>query len=161
MVCGCEVIVFVVIPAVISAWPAVVAAATAAAGVMGFATAKAVQEHAVAASTQVSTEVELTVENAQAVTEDLRLGQEIVFCKGDVEVVFCRNINGRPGVRVRGMGHSRGELQAIGEEFCKNVTQAYAYHRVMTKLRQQRFNIVSEERAEDGAVRLKVSIYRD
>ncbi|MBP8303372.1 MAG: DUF1257 domain-containing protein [Phycisphaerae bacterium] len=161
MVCGCEVIVFVVIPVATSLWPAVVAAATAAAGVMGFATAKAVQEHVAAAGAVVRTEVELSVENAQAVTEDLRLGQEVVFHKGDVEVVFCRNINGKPGVRVRGMGHSRGELEAMGQEFCRLVTQQYAYHRVMTKLRQQRFNIVSEEQGEDGTVRLKVSIYRD
>ena len=157
MVCGCEVIVFVVIPAVTSAWPAVVAAATAAASLMGLRAVKTATEQSV----QVRTEVELSVENAQAVTEDLRVGQEVVFHKGDVEVVFCRNINGKPGVRVRGMGHSRGELEAMGQEFCRLVTQQYAYHRVMTKLRQQRFNIVSEDQAQDGTVRLKVSIYRD
>jgi hypothetical protein len=161
MVCGCEVVVFVVIPAVMSAWPAVVAAATAAASAMGFALAKLVQEQSVAVKAAANTEVELTVENAQAVTDDLRLGQEIVFHKGDVEVVFCRSIRGRPGVKVRGMGHSRGELEAIGEEFCKNVTQAYAYNRVMTKLRQQKFNVLNEEKAGDGTVKLKVSIYRE
>jgi hypothetical protein len=165
MVCGCEVVVFVLIPAAVSAWPAVVAAVTAAASAMGFVTAKAAQEQSVeagaAVNAAVKTEVELTVENAQAVTEDLGRGQEVVFRKADVEVVFCRSIEGKPGVRVRGMGRSRGELEAIGLEFCKHVTQAYAYHRVMTKLRQQKFNVLSEENASDGTVKLKVSIYQE
>jgi hypothetical protein len=165
MVCGCEVVVFVLIPAAVSTWPAVVAAVAAAASAMGFVAAKAAQEQSVkvgeAVNAAVRTEVELTVENAQTVTEDLREGQEMVFRKADIEVVFCRSIDGKPGVRVRGLGHSRGELEAIGKEFCKNVTQAYAYHRVMTKLRQQKFNVLAEEKAADGTVKLKVSIYRE
>ncbi len=64
-------------------------------------------------------------------------------------------------VRVRGMGKTRQELETIGQAFCRKLAQNYAYHRVMTKLRQQHFHIENENVEEDGAVHIQARIYRE
>ena len=152
--CGCEVVVLMVIPGVAAAWPSVAAAAAAAASAMGFA-AVGTREKEVA-----QTEVEMTVQNSEMITDGVAAGQELVFRKDDVEVVFCRSIRGKPGVKVRGESKTKKELRAIGHELCQRLTQAYAYHRLMTKLRQQNFSVVSEEVDQAGTVNIQVSIYR-
>ena len=154
MVCGCEVTVLVLIPGGLAAWPVVAAAAVAAAAALGFAAVRSTEE------TLTQEEVELSVQNSEAVTQGMALEEELAFRRDNVEVVFCRSIRGKPGVRVRGSGKTREELEAIGQELCQRLTQQYAYHRVMSKLRQQNFNILSEDVGEDGAVRVQVSIHR-
>ncbi len=164
MVCGCEVLVFVAIPAAAAAWPAVVAAATAAASALGFITAKTLQEgltQAQAPEEQAVTEVALPVAQGEAVTQDLVSGQEVHFHKEGVDIIFCRNLRGRAGVRVRGSGKTRQELEAVGQAFCQRLAQNYAYHRVVTKLRQQHFHIVDESVKEDDTVHIQARIYKD
>ncbi len=165
MVCGCIVIISVAIPAVVSVWPAVVGAATAAAAALGFATVQATQEERVLAQGQVQdaavTEVNLSVSQGEAVTENLSSGQEVHFRGEGVDLIFRRNARGRVEVRVRGMGKTRQELETIGQVFCRKLAQNYAYHRVMTKLRQQHFHIENENVEEDGAVHIQARIYRE
>jgi hypothetical protein len=165
MVCGCTVLVVVAIPAAVSVWPAVVAAATAAASALGYTTLHAaVEEHArvrdkVHASA--TTEVHLPVSQGQAVTENLFAGQVIRFHSEGVDLHFGRNARGQVEVKVRGTGKTREELEQIGERFCRKLAQNYAYHRVMTKLRQQHFHIQDEHVEQDGAVHIQARIYRE
>ena len=160
MVCGCEIIMFVAIPAAMSAWPTVVAAATAAASALGFFSVQTLG-HDQAQEDQTVTEVDLSVKQAEAVTQDLVSGQEVHFHSEGVDIIFCRNMHGRAGVRVRGSGKTRQELEAIGETFCRKLAQNYAYHRVMTKLRQQHFHIVDETVEDSGTVHIQARIYRE
>jgi len=40
------------------------------------------------------------------------------------------------------------------------LVQQYAYHRLITKLKEQNFNIVGEEVEQDGTVRLQVRTFQ-
>ena len=168
MVCGCEILMFMAIPAAMSAWPTVVAAATAAASALGFFSAQTVMEAQANANTNTQveteqgiTEVDLSVSHGEAVTQDLASGREIHFHGEGVEIIFCRNLRGRTGVRVRGSGKTREALEAIGQAFCDKLAQNYAYHRVVTKLRQQHFHIEGEDVADNGTVHIQARIYRE
>lgn len=165
MVCGCTVLVVVAIPAAISAWPAVVAAATAAASALGFVTVQLAHETRVLAQSEVRetaiTEVNLSVSQGQDVTENLAAGQEIHFHSEGADLIFHRHARGRVEVKVRSMGKTRQQLEDIGQTFCRKLAQNYAYHRVMTKLRQQHFHIVDESVQDSGAVHVQARIYRE
>ena len=167
MVCGCEILVIMAIPAAMSAWPTVVAAATAAASALGFFSAQTLLEDQASVHGQVQadeavTEVDLSVTHGEAVTQDLASGQEVRFhSEGGVEIIFCRSERGQAGVRVRGLAKTREDLEAIGQAFCGKLAQNYAYHRVMTKLRQQQFYIVNEDVEDSGTVHIQARIYRE
>ncbi len=144
----------VLIPAAAAAWPAIAAAAAAAATAMGYAASRS--------STDVAETVEvvLNVDNSAALTDDLALGEELVFVKDDVQVIFFRNTDGQVAVKVCGAGKTEAALQAIGRQLANGLVQQYAYHRVMSELKQRNFNVVGEEVEEDGTVRLQVRVYQ-
>ena len=64
----------------------------------------------------------------------------------------------RGGLRVcmEGENRSKAELRKIGQELVDRVTQQYVYNRMVTELKQQHMNIVSEEVAEDRTVKIRV-----
>jgi hypothetical protein len=144
----------IVIPAATAAWPAVAAAAAAAAAAMGYASART------GTDVESETEVEIPVENCEAVTEDMALGEQLSFTKDDVRVTFFRNTDGRVAVKVGGAGRSESDLAAIGREITKKLVQQYAYHRVVSELKQRNLNVVDENVEDDGTVRLQVRVYQ-
>ncbi|MFC1671646.1 DUF1257 domain-containing protein [Planctomycetota bacterium] len=144
----------VIIPAVAAAWPVVATAAAAAAAAMGYASIRSSSE------VKGGVEVEIPVENSEAVTGDMALGEELVFAKDDVRVIFFRNVEGRVAVKVCGKGKSEDELGAIGREVSRKLVQQYAYHRVVSELKQRNLSVVQEDVEEDGTVRLQVRTYQ-
>lgn len=138
-----------------AAWPAIAGAAATAASALGFALATG-KENVEAAE---STEVDISLASAEAVTANLAVGEELVFTRGDVQIVFFRDVDGRPGVRVRG-DRSKAELEEIGREFAGRIVQQYAYHQLVTELRDRELNITHEEVEEDGTVRLQVRAFQ-
>lgn len=144
----------IVLPAAPLLLPVLVAAGAAAASAMGFAAAKT-RGHA-----EGVTEVELTIENSEAVTGEAAVGQETVWVKGDVQLVFGRDSRGKACVRVIGRGHTEDELRAIGRQFAESLVQQYVYHRLMTELKERNLNVVDEAVEEDGTVRLHVRTYQ-
>ena len=72
----------ILIPPAIAAWPIVVTAAGAAAAALGFAATKTAEE------ADSMTEVELPVANAAAVADQLATGEELVFTRDDVQVII-------------------------------------------------------------------------
>jgi len=147
----------VILPGVAAAWPAVATAAAAAAAALGFAAGKTSQA---AAESEAESEVELTVSEADAVARDVALGEEAVFVKDDVRVTFARAASGKVSVKVRGCGKTDEELRAIGQQMADGLTQQYAYHRIVTELKQRNLSVVEEDVEEDGTVRLHVRVYQ-
>jgi len=145
----------VIIPALPAAWPAIATAAAAAASALGFAATRTKQE------VEAVNEVELSVDNAEAVTGELALGEELVFTREGVQLVVFRDNRGKVGVRACGKGKTDEELRAIGQEMANALTQQYAYHRLMAELKSRNFNVVGEEVEEDGTVRLRVRTYQE
>lgn len=145
----------VLIPAVSAAWPMLLAAAGAAASAMGYAAAQARTKG------ENLTEVNLELENSEAVAGDAAFGEQVVFTKGDIQIVFFRNTSGKVSVKALGRNKSEAELRKVALEFANGVTQQYAYHRLMTELRQRNFSVVGQEVEKDGTVRLQVRTFRD
>lgn len=138
-----------------AAWPAIAGAAATAASALGFALANS-REDVESAET---TEVDISLASAEAVTANLAVGEELVFTREDVKIVFFRDVDGHPGVRVRGKG-SEAELEAIGQDFAGRIVQQYAYHQLVTELRSRELNITDEQVEEDGTVRLQVRAFQ-
>ena len=151
----------VVLPALPSALPIIASAVGAAAGLLGFA---AVSNEAgtveVEAENGVEAGVTLEVDNADLIHNSLALGQEQVFVKGDITVRFKRDLNGDTSVSVHGEDHTEEELQEVGQQFVNTVLQQYAYHQIVTELKNRDFNMVDQEVDEDGTVRLHVRTFQ-
>lgn len=148
----------VVIPILIpAAWPAIAAAAAAAATALGFAAAKGKAK----TSVKSSTEVELAVSNSEAFNDEVALGEQLTFAKGDIQITFFRNSRGKVGVKVRGSGKTEEQLRTIGQQAVNGLTQQYAYHRLVTELKKQNFTVVDEKVEADGTVRLQVRTFKD
>ena len=101
-----------------------------------------------------------SVSHAHAVADDIPFGDEITLSKGDVRLTLSRNQAGQVAIKVAGKGKTDAQLRAIGQEMADRLVQQYAYHRLMTELKAQNFNVVGEEVEEDGTVRLKVRTFQ-
>jgi hypothetical protein len=141
-------------------WTAISAAAAGAAVALGLtvrSTAKeglkaAEQEQAVAARNS----VEVEVKNSE-VLENVRTEQQIVLRGRDgVEVRVKRDARGRCVVCASGKGKTKAELRAFAERFTDRMTQCFVYNRVMTELKAKGFQVMSEERAQDETVNIRV-----
>jgi len=90
------------------------------------------------------------------VTNQLGRDQRIAVTREGVTVTFSRDARGKASLCVTGEGHSREELQALGEELSQRVVQQYVYQKLMDEMRARGFNVVEEEVNEDRSIRLKV-----
>ena len=70
--------------------------------------------------------------------------------------VFQRDARGALRVCMEGSGHSKAELLKIGEELIGRVTQQYAYHRIVTELKERKMTIVDEQMTQDKSVKIRV-----
>ena len=138
-----------------AAWPAIAGAAATAASALGFALATGKED----AEVGEGLEVDISLENSEAVTGELQIGEELVFTRGGVQIRFYRDVEGNSGIRVHGHG-SEAKLREIGEEFSKKIVQQYSYHQLVTELKSRDFNVTDEQVEEDGTVRLHVRAFR-
>ena len=145
-------------PVVIAAWPAFSAAVVAAATSLGYqVAAEAVDVGKTAKlASNASRNVQLEIENSEVVTNQLGRDQRIVVSRNGVTVTFSRDARGKASLCVSGAGHSREELQAMGQELSQAVVQQYVYQKLMDEMRARGFNVVEEEINADRSIRLKV-----
>ncbi len=146
--------IIVILPALPAAWPVITAAAAAAASALGFAAVRTRQE------VEAANEAEVDLQNAEAVAAQLNLGEEVVFARGDVQVVVFRNTEGRVGVRAMAKGKSEAELREIAQQMANALTQQYAYNQLMEELKNRNFAVVGEDVEADGTVRLHVRTFQ-
>ena len=144
----------VILPVAVAAWPIIATAAGAAAAAMGFAAA------GTKSSAKPMMEVELQAPTEESVSAEMGLGEELVFAREGCEVIFARDARGQVSVRVRGEGKTEAELREIGKQMSEGLVQQYAYHRIITELKERDLNVVGEETAEDGTVRLQVRVFQ-
>ncbi len=138
-----------------AAWPAIAGAAATAASALGFALAS--NKEKVEAADAI--EVDISLETSESVTANLAVGEDLVFTREGVQIKFFRDVEGRAGVRVH--GHKKeDELRQIGEDFAKRIIQQYAYHQLVTELKNRNLNITDELVEEDGTVRLHVRAFQ-
>lgn len=138
-------------PIVIASWPALTAAITGAAASMGF----AVQASPPAEKTP-KPSVETEIANSEVLADLTARGERFVIQRGDITISFGQDERGACTVCVTGERHSDRELRRIGEEVAGRVVQQFAYHKLMTELKQRNFSLVGEEVLGDQSLRLRI-----
>jgi hypothetical protein len=147
--------VMVITPIIIANWPAITAAVAAAVGTMGFA---AVQEaEAVERSQTLATNrAEIEVEDSDVLATAAGTGEQIVVERNGVRAIFSRDARGQLKLCLEGGGLSKSQLSKLGEELIGRVTQQYAYHRIVTELKERNMTIVDEQVTENQTVKIRV-----
>jgi hypothetical protein len=145
-------------PVVIAAWPAFSAAVVAASASLGYQVAAGAADMAKnqKAADKGSRNVQLEIENSEVVTNQLGRDQRIMVTKGGVTITFSRDARGKASLCVTGEGHSKEELQAMGQELSQAVVQQYVYQKLMSEMQARGFNVIEEEANADRSIRLKV-----
>ena len=144
--------VMVITPILIANWPAITAAVAAAVGAMGFAS---IQEGHISTGLTTNRE-EIEVEDSEILEAAAGTAEEIVVERDGVRATFSRDARGALRVCMEGGGLSKAQLRKLGEELIGRVTQQYAYHRIVTELKQRNMTIVDEHVTEDQTVKIRV-----
>ena len=125
-------------PIVVGSWPMISAAVAGAAGAMGFAVTGAAT---VTEDSTVTSTVETEIPNSEVVADELPPGQTIRIEREGVTIDFGVDERGVCTVCVRGKG-GKAELKKIGDEVAGRVVQQFAYHKLMTELKQRNYNVL-------------------
>ena len=152
-------VVLVLTPLIVGGgWTAISAAAAGAAVALGL-TVRATAKEEIAAvkeEAEVRNAVEVEVKNSE-VLQNVATEQQIVCqAKNGVEVRVKRDARGRCVVCASGKGKTKTELRAFAERFMEKMTQCFIYNRVMTELKAKGYQVMSEERAKDETVSIRV-----
>ncbi len=147
--------ILVLTPLVVSSWPAITAAVAGAATAMGFSVAG--QTLAEPRASRKKT-VETEIEHSEIVAEAMAPGQKIVIQKDDVSIAIGLDERGACTVCVTGTRQSDHELRAMGEEVAGRVVQQFAYHKLMTELKQRNYSIVEEQMLADQSIQVRVRL---
>ena len=144
--------ILVVTPLVIAGWPVLTAAITAAVSTLGFAAVQDSERRELVKQDKARAEIEL--EDSEILEGGS--GEEMVVERDGIRAVFSRDARGALKLCVEGRGYSKPELRRIGEELVGRVTQQYAYHRVVSELREREMDILAESVGEDETIRIRV-----
>lgn len=145
--------VLVLTPVVVSSWPVISAAIMGAAAGMGFAVQGSnLHEEKRTGRRRVETEVD----NSEVISDSLNPAEKIIVQHGGVTIEFGHDARGRCTVCVSGDGRSEKQLKAIGAEVAGRVIQQFAYHRLVSELKDRNYSVVEEETLADQSVRLRV-----
>lgn len=145
--------IFLLTPVLIAAggFPVVCAAAVTAASALGYRRLARAGVYA-----EAETEVEVAMENCEAVAGSLREDEKLLMSKGAVTVEFYKDARGRFAVHVRGRNVGRQELQRAGEELVGRVRQQLVYQKLMTEMEKRGYKMATESVGEDRRIRIKL-----
>lgn len=150
-------VIFFLAPAIITGWPAITAAAAAAATTMGLNMAKEAQEIASELNQKLDrkTKVDLEVSNSEVLSENVG-NEQIVLRKGDMTLRVYRDERNQLRCCVEGENHTKAELEEFGHQVIDKITQTYIYNRVVTELKARGLEIQTEEVTADQSVHIHV-----
>ncbi|HTU25746.1 MAG TPA: DUF1257 domain-containing protein [Pirellulales bacterium] len=148
--------VLIVAPVVVASWPVITAAVTAAIGTMGFTVVRAGVEATTSVQAKTKNREEIEVEDSEILAATAGTAQQLVVERDGVRAIFSRDGRGALKLCVEGSHLSKAQLRAIGEELVGKVTQQYAYHRIMTELKERNMTVVGEEMTAEQSVKIRV-----
>lgn len=138
-------------PVVVAEWSTIIQVVVAAMDNLGFET--------VSDNTATSTGVnraEIEVENSEILPAAAGIEEKLVVDRDGVRATFSRDAHGALKLCMEGDHLSKAQLQALGEELMGRVTQQYAYHRIMSELKERNMTVVDEEVSADQSVKIRV-----
>jgi hypothetical protein len=148
--------VLVVAPLVVASWPLLSAAITAAVSTMGFAAAQNREGVHILQATDPKIRAEIELEDSEILAGTGATGEQMVVERDGIRAVFSRDARGALKLCVEGSGQSKAELKRIGEALVGRVTQQYAYHRLVSELKERQMTILQERVGEDQAIHIRV-----
>jgi hypothetical protein len=131
------------------------AAITAAVGTMGFAAAQN-KGPRVRQMADAAVRAEIEVDDCEILAGSAGTGEQMIVEREGVRAIFSRDARGALKLCVEGHGHSKAHLKQVGETLIGRVTQQYAYHRLMSELKERRLTIVEERVDQDQAIHIRV-----
>mgnify|MGYP003150417484 FL=1 len=146
--------VIVVAPIIIANWPAIAAAVAAGVVTLGFSVINTAELQS--AMSENVTREEIEVENSEILDSAAGTGEQMVVEKDGIKATFTRDARGALKICMEGKGKSKTELRQMGEALMGRVTQQYAYHRVVTELKQRNMTIVEEGMTETESVKIRI-----
>ncbi len=147
--------VIVLTPLVVASWPAISAAIMGAVAGMGF----AVQGSTLHEEKRTSRKkVETEIDNSEIVADGMAPTEKIIVQRAGVTIEFGQDERGRCTVCVSGAGQSKKQLKEIGEEVAGRIVQQFAYHKLVTELKNRNYSVVDEEVLADQSVRLRIRL---
>jgi hypothetical protein len=146
--------VMVITPILIANWPAITAAVAAAVGSMGFGSLQDAESRTAAGVGTNREEIE--VEDSEILQGTAGMNESIVVMRDGIRATFSRDARGALRLCLEGGGLSKSELRKLGDELIGRVTQQYAYHRIVTELKQRNMTIVDEQVTADKTVKIRV-----
>jgi len=147
--------VMVITPIIIANWPAITAAVAAAVGTMGFTALQEVEAQD-SVRTASKTREEIDIEESEILQAAAGTAEQIVVERAGVRAIFSRDARGQLKLCLEGGNLSQSQLRKLGDELVGRVTQQYAYHRIVTELKERNMTIVDEEVTKDQTVKIRV-----
>jgi hypothetical protein len=154
----------IICPLVVTTWPVLVPVLTAAVTSLGYALA-ADQTHTLNEeydeeyeedTTRQRVREEIIIEESEILAEAQSRGETLTLVKDNVKATFHRDVRGTLRLTIDAVGLSKEEANKIGEELIGKVTQHYAYHRLVTEVKERGMTIVEEIVEEDDTVKIRV-----
>ena len=146
--------ILVVTPIIIASWPAITAAVSAAISVAGF---TVVQQAASLTANQTARSREIIdIEESEILDASVGTDEVLVVEKDGVRATFRRDARGGLQICMEGDHVSKAKLRSMGEELLGKVTQQYAYHRIVTELKNRNMTIVDEHMTETESVKIRI-----
>jgi hypothetical protein len=108
------------------------------------------------ASTSTVNRAEIEVEDSEIMPAAAGTQEKLVVDRDGVRATFSRDPHGVLKLCVEGARLSKPQLHALAEELMGRVTQQYAYHRIMSELKERNMTVVDEEVTADQSVKIRV-----
>lgn len=147
--------VLVITPILVTSWPAITAAVTAGVASLGFTVAQDAVSQASNLSSGIPRE-EIEVEDSEIMADAVGTDQTIVVERDGVRATFSRDARGGLRLCMEGHGHSKSDLREMGNDLLGRVTQQYAYHKIVSEMKNRNMTIVDEQMTEERSVKIRV-----
>jgi hypothetical protein len=151
---------FVIVPAVMASWPVLLPILTAAVSACGFVAAAQTDQGLRCTGRRRSgtrrEEVEVPLNQSEVLGEALRRDTTFTAAKGGVTIEISKDVRGQLKVCASGEGIPKQQLQEEAQSLTNRIVQQYAYHKVMTDLKERGFRVVDEQVSDDQRIRLRV-----
>ena len=148
--------ILVVTPLVVASWPLMSAAITAAVGTMGFAAA----QNQAARDRGRSPIPRLAPRSSWKTARSSPAAPAAASRWSSSATASARSsaatLEAPSSFASRERGQSKAELKRIGETLVGRVTQQYAYHRLVSELKERRMTILEERVGKDQAIHIRV-----
>jgi len=145
-------VIFVVTPIIVGGWPVITAAASAAAGTLGYKQLKQAEKTHQVKKTQ---PVTLDVDNVEGLAGGMREDESMTFGNEELRITVTKDARGKVQVHADGKGKSTAELEELGSAFVSRMIRQYAYQKVASQLVDKGFSIVEEEAGENQSIRIR------